>query len=136
MQRLPYHERVPAHEQPISEGTNQSGGRTGTHSIAASLAAAGSVLAASSCCLPLLPFVTAAGLAGGAAFLSAARPYLLGLSITLIAYGFYQARRAAQCDRRPRVLASILLWSAAAFVLLSILFPQVMANAAADFLAR
>jgi len=127
---------VPAHEQRISEGISPTGGRTGTHSIVASLAAAGSVLAASSCCLPLLPFLTAAGLAGGSAFLSAARPYLLGLSVALIAYGFYQARRATQCGRRPRVLTSILLWSAAVFVLVSVVFPQLMANAAADFLAR
>jgi len=127
---------VPAHEERIAEGTSLTGGRTGTHSIVASLAAAGSVLAASSCCLPLLPFLTAAGLAGGSAFLSAARPYLLVLSVALVAYGFYQARRAAQCDRRPRALASILLWSAAVFVLVSVVFPQLMANAAADFLAR
>ncbi|HLM99895.1 MAG TPA: hypothetical protein VK335_11460 [Bryobacteraceae bacterium] len=123
---------VRAHEEPITEDTRKSGGRTAI----VSLAAIGSVVAASSCCLPFLPFVMAAGLAGGSAFLSAARPYLLVVSILLIAYGFYQARRASQCDRRPGVLASILLWVSAVFVLVSILFPQVMANAAASLLAR
>lgn len=127
---------VQAHEQPIAERPHQSSGGFETHTTLASLAAIGSVIAASSCCLPLLPFLMAAGLAGGSAFLSAARPYLLVLSILLIVYGFYQARRASQCDRRPRVLASILLYSSAAFVLVSVLFPQVMANAAANLLAR
>ena len=51
----------------------------------ASLAAIGSVLAASSCCLPVLPFVMAAGVAGTSAFLNAARPYLLAVSVVFIA---------------------------------------------------
>jgi hypothetical protein len=55
-----------------------------------------------------LPFLAAAGFAGGSAFLSAVRPYLLGISILLIVYGFYQARHAKKC-RRPRVLSTILL---------------------------
>jgi hypothetical protein len=42
----------------------------------ASVAAIGSVLAASSCCLPVLPFLFAAGAAGGSAFLTTTRPYL------------------------------------------------------------
>jgi hypothetical protein len=127
---------VGAHEEPIPEGTPKSGGHTGAHTAIASLAAIASVIAASSCCLPLLPFLMAAGLAGSSAFLSAARPYLLVVSILLIAYGFYQSKQARQCDRRPSVLASILLWLSATFVLLSILFPQLMANAAASLLAR
>lgn len=48
----------------------------GVRTTFASLAAIGSVLAASSCCLPILPFMMAAGLAGTSTFLSAARPYL------------------------------------------------------------
>jgi cytochrome bd-type quinol oxidase subunit 2 len=119
-------------EEPIAEDTRKSGGRAAL----VSLAAIGSVLAASSCCLPLLPFVMAAGLAGGSAFIAAARPYLLVVSVLLIAYGFYQARRASKCDRRPSVLASVLLWVSAVFVFFSILFPQVMANAAASLSAR
>ena len=103
--------------------------------MVASVAAIGGVLAASSCCLPVLPFVMAAGFAGTSAFLSAARPYLMGVSILFIAFGFYQARRAKACQRRPSRIASALLWISTAFVLISIFFPQIMANAVADLLA-
>lgn len=102
----------------------------------ASLAAIGSVLAASSCCLPILPFMMAAGLAGTSTFLSAARPYLLVASVLFIAYGFHQSWRASKCRRRPNALTSALLWISAVFVVVSIFFPQVMANAAAELLAR
>lgn len=100
-----------------------------------SLAAIGGVLAASSCCLPVLPFVAAAGVAGGAEFLQSARPYLLTLSVALIGYGFYQSSRGKACRRRPAIFVSIALWSATLFVALSILFPQVMANAVADLVS-
>ena len=99
------------------------------------LAAIASVLAATSCCLPVIPFVAAAGLAGGSAFLAAARPYLLGLSVLLVAFGFYQASRAKRCNAPRSVTSRILLWLAAAFVLAPVVFPQTMANAAADLLA-
>ena len=71
--------------------------------MAVSLAAIGSILAATSCCLPLLPFVMAAGLAGSSTLLSEIRPYLLVGSIVFIAYGFYQSRRETmptpnECD--------------------------------------
>jgi thiol:disulfide interchange protein len=49
----------------------------GARTTLASLAAIGSVLAASSCCLPILPLMMAAGVAGSSTFFSAARPYLL-----------------------------------------------------------
>lgn len=102
----------------------------------ASLAAIASVIAASSCCLPILPFVLGAGFAGASAFLSAARPYLLVVSILFISYAFYQARKAKKCRRRPSLIATALLWMSTLFLLTSILFPQVMANAAANMLAR
>src|SRR6266849_10824482 len=125
------------HDQTsVPVGTSEPGRYRGTRTTFASLAAMGSVLAASSCCLPILPFMMAAGLAGGSAFLSAARPYLLAASILFIAYGFYQAWRAKKCPRRPGAIASALLWVSAAFVVISIFFPQVMANAAAGLLAR
>lgn len=108
----------------------------GAHILAASAAAVASVFAASGCCLPILPFVAAAGFAGGSTFLLAARPYLLGASILFIAYGFYQARRANKCERRPSAIGSIVLWLSTVFVALSIFFPQAMANAAANLLAR
>ena len=115
-----------------SEERQSGGART----AAASLAAIGSVLAATSCCLPVLPFAMAAGFAGGSAFLSAARPYLLGVSILCIAFGFHQARRARKCRRKPGVVAPILLWFSTLFVAVSVFFPQVMANAAADLLSQ
>ncbi len=102
----------------------------------ASLGAVASVLAASTCCLPVLPFMMAAGFAGGSAFLDAARPYLLAASIVFIGLGFYAAGRSKQCDRRPRLVTSTLLWVSTVFVTISILFPQVMANAAANLFAR
>lgn len=102
----------------------------------ASFAAIASILAASTCCLPILPFVVAAGFAGSSAFLSAARPYLLVISILSISYGFYHARRAKKCRRRPNLIATALLWVSTLFVLTSIFFPQIMANAAANMLAR
>jgi hypothetical protein len=100
------------------------------------LAAIGSVLAAASCCLPIFPFVVAAGFAGGSAFLNAARPYLMGASVLFLAFGFYRRRRAKQCRRKPSAIGAALLWVSTVFVIVSILFPKVMANAAADLLAR
>ncbi len=109
----------------------QAGAPSGAGAIAASLAAIGSLLVASSCCLPLLPFVMAAGLAGTSAFLSQIRPYLLVGSLLAIVFGFYQARRVRRCNRRMKIGASILLWVSAGVVLISIFFPQIMANAIA-----
>ena len=100
--------------------------------LAAALSAIGSVLAAATCCLPVLPFVLAAGTAGGARFLSsfvgALRPYLLGLSVLLIALGFYQSRRASQCNCKPSVLSQVVLWLSALIVAISILLPQAFAD--------
>ena len=93
-------------------------------------------MVASSCCLPILPFKMAAGLAGTSTFLSAARPYLLVAAVLFIVYGFYQSWKAKKCQRRPNVIASALLWVSTVFVVISIFFPQVMANAAAGLLAR
>lgn len=85
------------------------------HTALVNIAAIGSVLAASSCCLPVLPFVMAAGFAGGSAFLSAARTYLLGASILLIAFGFYQAWREKKCERRPSRISAVVLWVSTLF---------------------
>jgi hypothetical protein len=78
----------------------------------------------------------AAGLAGSSSFLSEARPYLLVASIVFIGFGFYQARRAKQCRRGTNRIASVLLWVSAGFVLISIFFPQVMANGIAGLSTR
>lgn len=108
----------------------------GMGTIAASLAAMGSILAALSCCLPVFPFLVAAGLAGTSSFLSEVRPYLLAASILFIILGFYQARRARKCNRRASAVARILLWVSTAFVLISVFFPQIMANAIAGLGTR
>src|SRR3984957_5431151 len=76
---------------------NQATSKSGSWStVVASLAALGSVIAASSCCLPLLPFLFAAGAAGTSAFVAQLRPYLLVLSVLLIAFGFYKSWRGGQ----------------------------------------
>ncbi len=100
--------------------------------FAAAISAVGSVLAAATCCLPVLPFVVVAGTAGSARFLSsfigALRPYLLGASVLFIALGFYQSRRASQCNCKPSVLSQVVLWVSALIVAISILLPQVFAD--------
>ena len=115
-----------------NQGTNKSGSKS---TAVASLAALGSVIAASSCCLPLLPFLFAAGAAGSSAFVTQLRPYLLVLSVLLIAFGFYKAWRAKQCNCRPSPISSFLLWFSAIVVFVFIFFPQVIANLVADLLA-
>jgi hypothetical protein len=98
----------------------------------AAISAVGSVLAAATCCLPVLPFVLAAGTAGSAAFLSsfvsALRPYLLGASVVFIALGFYRNRGAGKCDTKPSVLSQAVLWLSALIVAVSILVPQAFAD--------
>src|SRR5260370_10857654 len=94
---------------PIEE--NQATSKSGSGStVVASLAALGSVIAASSCCLPLLPFLFAAGAAGTSAFVAQLRPYLLVLSVLLIAFGFYKSLLAKQCNSKPSRISPFLLW--------------------------
>ncbi len=103
--------------------------------IVASLAALGSVVLASSCCLPIFPFIFAAGAAGSSAFFVAARPYLLALSLLSIGFAFYQRWRAKQCHCKPNLFSTIVLWFSLIVVLTFFLFPQVIANLVANFLA-
>jgi hypothetical protein len=123
-------------QQTTVEKHAKSTPRQAPRTALASIAAIGSVIAASSCCLPVVPFLFAAGAAGSSAFLAAARPYLLGASILFIAYGFYQAWRAKQCQRKPGVISALLLWISAVFVFIAIFFPQVMANVAVNLMTR
>jgi len=111
---------------------NKSGSKS---TVIASIAALGSVIAASSCCLPLLPFLFAAGAASTSAFVAQFRPYLLVLSVLLIAFGFYKSWRTKQCNCKPSRISTFLLWFSAIVVLVMILFPQVIANLVADLLA-
>ena len=115
---------------------NQATGKSDSRStVVASLAALGSVIVASSCCLPLLPFLFAAGAAGTSAFVVQLRPYLLVLSVLLIAFGFYRSWRAKQCNCKPNWISTFLLWFSAIVVVAFIFFPQVIANLVADLLA-
>jgi hypothetical protein len=111
---------------------NKSGSKS---TVVASIAALGSVIVASSCCLPLLPFLFAAGAAGASAFVAQLRPYLLVLSVLCIAFGFYRSWRAKQCNCRPSRIANSLLWFSAIVVVVMIFFPQMIANLVADLLA-
>src|SRR5438552_17218601 len=115
-----------------SETISATGKASSKGGLAAALSAVGSVLAAATCCLPLLPFVLAAGTAGSAGFLSSfvgvLRPYLLGLFVLLIAPGFYQSRRASQCYCKPGVLSQVVLWLPALIVAILILLPQAIAD--------
>ena len=111
-------------------------GKSGSKStMVASVAALGSVIAASTCCLPLLPFLVAAGAAGTSGFFTQLRPYLLVLSVLLIAFGFYKSWRAKQCNCRPSKISTFLLWLSAIAVFVFIFFPQVVASLLADLLA-
>jgi hypothetical protein len=82
----------------------------------ASLGALASAVAATSCCIPVLPFAAAAGAAGASAFLLRLQPYLLASAVLLIAYGFYQVRRAKQCGQRPGLARTLVLWTSIAIL--------------------
>ena len=112
-------------------------GARSKRTVVASLAALGSVVLASSCCLPLLPFLFAAGAAGTSAFFVKLRPFLLIASVLFIAFGFYQSWRARQCATSTlSTILRILLWFSAVVVVVFTLFPQAIANLVANMLAR
>jgi len=64
--------------------------------VTASLGAILSSLATVSCCLPL-GFAAALGAGAASAFFVTLRPWLLGFSVVLIGFGFWQQHRAKQC---------------------------------------
>jgi len=101
-----------------------------------SLAALGSAALASSCCLPLLPFVAAVGTAGSSAFFVKLRPFLVTASLGFVALGFYQGWREKQCGRKPSRWSTALLWFSAIVVVAFTFFPQALANLIADFAGR
>ena len=99
--------------------------------ISASLAAILSSLATMSCCLPIA-FAGALGAGTASAFATTLRPWLLGLSVILLGFGFWQQHRAKQCAVRGRLVGNVLLWAAVAVVIGMILFPQEIAAVIAD----
>ena len=63
------------------------------------LTSAGSVAATILCCLPFATGIIGASVAAVGARFVPVQPYLIGLSLCLLAYSFYQAyRRDATCD--------------------------------------
>lgn len=102
-------------------------------SLSTSLGAIVSSLASLSCCLPL-GFAAALGAGTASAFLATLRPWLLGLSVVLLGWGFWQQRGAKQCAMRGRIVSNVLLWSAVIVVMAMILFPQQIAGFIADHL--
>jgi hypothetical protein len=118
-------------------GTEPTQAKAGSgRTILASLAALGSVVLASSCCLPMFPFIFAAGAAGSSAFFTKVRPLLLAASVLSIGFAFYQRWRAKQCQCQPSLLSAIVLWFSVVVVLTFFLFPQMIANLVANLLAR
>lgn len=99
--------------------------------ISVSLVAILSSIATIGCCLPL-GFAAALGAGAASAFSTTLRPWLLGLSILSIGFGFWQQHRAKQCATRGRFVGSALLWLAVVVVLGMILFPQQIAAFIAD----
>ena len=99
--------------------------------VSASLAAIVSSVATISCCLPIA-FAGALGAGTASAFATTLRPWLLGLSVILLGFGFWQQHRAKQCAVRGRVVGNVLLWAAVVVVLGMILFPQEIAAVIAD----
>jgi hypothetical protein len=80
--------------------------------LASSMTAVASALAALSCCLPLGPFLLAATSAGVAGFFLTLQPYLIAFSVLMLIAGFLQAFRARKCGRRRRALnVAVLLCS-------------------------
>ena len=96
--------------------------------ILAPVSAIASLLVAASCCLPLAPVLGAFGLAGASVWLGPLRPYLMGSSVVLLAAGFIQAYSAKRCGVKRSFLSLVLLWVAAAFTVLLLGFPQVVAG--------
>ena len=97
----------------------------------ASLGAVFASLLSLGCCLPL-PFLGAIGIAGTSVFLSAARPWLLGLSVVLVAVGFFQVYRGMKCRARQNKAALTLLGLTVVLVIFLLAFPQLVASWLAD----
>lgn len=99
--------------------------------VSASLVAIMSSVATISCCLPIA-FAGALGAGAASAFFTTLRPWLLGVSVVLLGFGFWQQHRAKQCAVQGRLAGNVLLWAAVVLVLGMILFPQEIAAVIAD----
>jgi uncharacterized membrane protein YidH (DUF202 family) len=98
--------------------------------LASAIAAVLSAAAALSCCLPLGPFLLAAGSAGVSGIFVSLQPFLIGFSAAMLVVGFVQAFRARRCGRKRRLLnVAVLLCSTALVAVM--LFAYVPASAPA-----
>jgi mercuric ion transport protein len=82
------------------------------------------------CCLPIVAGAASA-MAGVAAIAWGLRPWLLGLAVASLAFGFWRAYRPLPCadgvaceGPRGRRRARVVLWVAAAVVVLAFTFPS------------
>ncbi len=97
----------------------------------APVAAVLSLFTTLACCLPL-GIAAAAGAAGLSVVLASLRPWLVGLSIALLALGLWQLYRTrGACQRRSRMSLAV-FWLSAMLVLALMLFPQAVAGFLAD----
>jgi cytochrome bd-type quinol oxidase subunit 2 len=91
------------------------------------IAAVIAALSTLACCLPL-GFLGAVGLAGLSVWTRSLGGWFLAVAGVLLIIGFVQLYRGRnQCRKRSRV-SIVLFWAAATFVLLIVLFPQVVAS--------
>jgi uncharacterized membrane protein YidH (DUF202 family) len=93
----------------------------------APIAAALSALATLACCLPL-GIAGAVGALGLSFALAALRPWLIGVAVLLLAFGFWQMYRGQRTCRRRSPLSLVLLSVSAAIVFAVIVFPQQIAE--------
>jgi len=103
-----------------------------TKGTLSSLAAVGSVLAASSCCLPLPAVIASAGLAGASGWMNTVRPWLMGGSLVILGWAFWQTYRRTACRRQRSLWSVALLWLSLGIIAVMLLFPQTIAGLLAD----
>ncbi len=77
--------------------------------------------------------LAALGLAGAGTVLERWQPYLMTLSVSALAFGFYRLYRQRACQKRSRATVAV-LWSSAVLTLAFLLFPQAVASLLADLL--
>lgn len=114
------------------------GQRSDGRNLATSIAAVGAALLASLCCIGPVLFVTLGVGAGLASRFEPLRPLFTGLTVGLLALGFYSvygrrpaATSIASCEvdatcavPRSRTRDKVLLWIAALVALVALTFPQ------------
>jgi hypothetical protein len=99
----------------------------GRGGIGAALGSIGSLIGAATCCIPLGTVLAAAGTAGVSAALDTARSWLMPLSVALIAVALWQTYRVKPESGRRPLAGQVVLWGAAAMVVVLLLFPQQVA---------